>query len=56
MTDQQTKDRAIALLWHHSPRIGSTGFITSPLVGRLSIELRYPVATDRCVNDGPVFS
>ena len=36
-----------------SPRIGSTCFIISPLLGRLSIAFRYPVATNRCVNDAP---
>jgi hypothetical protein len=54
MIDQRTKDRKVVPLGQ-SLRIGSTGFISSPLIGPLSFVFRHPVATNRCINDGPVF-
>ena len=56
MIAQRTKDRVFAAALCQSQRIGSPCFITSPLFGPFSIVLRYPVATNRCVNDCPVFS
>ena len=56
MIDQRTKNRVFAPLCARAQRIGSPCFITSRLVGRLSIAFRYPVATNRCVKDCPVFS
>jgi hypothetical protein len=55
MINQRIETRVFAPLLYQSPRIGATCFINSRLVGRHSIEFPYPVASNRCGNDGPVF-